>query len=100
MSRRAAEVGPPESEYLTVPEIAKILRRNRKTVYGWIESGAIEEADGLFVVHGRYLIQWPTFRTRQFKPRFKLRGQLPEHSEESQNGMARNGQTLPPENRL
>jgi hypothetical protein len=31
MSRQAAaEVGPPESEYLTVPEIAKILRRNRK----------------------------------------------------------------------
>jgi hypothetical protein len=41
MSRQAAEVGPPESEYLTVPEIAKILRRNRKTVYGWIESGEI-----------------------------------------------------------
>src|SRR5260370_33402001 len=31
MSRQAAEVGPAESEYLTVPEIAKILRRNRKT---------------------------------------------------------------------
>jgi hypothetical protein len=38
MSRQAAEVGPLDSEYLTVPEIAKILRRNRKTVYGWIES--------------------------------------------------------------
>jgi hypothetical protein len=50
MSRQAAEVGPPESEYLTVPEIAKILRRDRKTVYGWIESGGIGEADGLFVV--------------------------------------------------
>jgi hypothetical protein len=32
MSRQAAEVGLPESEYLTVPEIAKILLRNRKTV--------------------------------------------------------------------
>jgi predicted DNA-binding transcriptional regulator AlpA len=52
MSRQAAEVGPPESEYLTVPEIAKILRRNRKTVYGWIESGGIGEVDGLFVVQG------------------------------------------------
>jgi hypothetical protein len=39
MSRQAAEVGPPESEYLTVPETAKILRRNRKTVYGWIVAG-------------------------------------------------------------
>ena len=100
MSRQAAEVGPPESEYLTVPEIAKILRRNRKTVYGWIESGGIGEVDGLFVVQGRYLIHWPTFRTRQFKPRAKLRGTLPEYSEESQNGMAGNGQTRPPENRL
>ena len=100
MSRQAAEVGLPESEYLTVPEIAKILRRNRKTVYGWIESGGIGEVDGLFVVQGRYLIHWPTFRTRPFKPRVKLRGQLLEHSEESQNGMAGNGQTRPPENRL
>ena len=54
MSRQAAGVGPPESEYLTVPEIAKILRRNRKTVYGWIVSGGIGEVDGLFVVRGRY----------------------------------------------
>jgi hypothetical protein len=100
MSRPAAEVGPPESEYLTVPEIARIIRRNRKTVYGWIVSGGIGEEDGLFVVQGRYLIHWPTFRTRQFKPRVKLRGQLPEYSEESQNGMAGNGQTRPPENRL
>ena len=53
MSRQAAEVGPPESEYLTVPKIAKILRRKRKTVYGWIESGGIGEVDGLFVVQGR-----------------------------------------------
>ena len=92
MSRQAAaEVGPPESEYLTVPEIAKILRRNRKTVYGWIVSGGIGEVDGLFVVHGRYLIHWPTFRTRQFKPRTKLRGTLPTYSEESQHGMAGKG---------
>src|ERR1700734_3915544 len=68
MSRQAAEVGPPESEYMTVPEIAKILRRNRKTVYDWIESGGIGKVDGLFVVQGRYLIHWPTFRTRQFNP--------------------------------
>jgi hypothetical protein len=91
MSRQAAEVGPPESEYLTVPEIAKILRRNRKTVYGWIVSGGIGEVDGLFVVQGRYLIHWPTFRSRQFKPRTKLRGTLPTYSEESQNGMAGKG---------
>ena len=91
MSRQAAEVGLPESEYLTVPEIAKILRRNRKTVYGWIESGGIGEVDGLFVVQGRYLIHWPTFRSRQFKPRTKLRGTLPTYSEESQDGMAGKG---------
>ena len=100
MSRQAAEVGPPESECLTVPEIAKILRRNRKTVYGWIESGGIGEVDGLFVVHGRYLIHWPTFRERQFKRREKLRGQVPDFSEENENGVARNGQTRPSENRL
>jgi hypothetical protein len=93
MSRQAAEVGLPENEYLTVPEVAKILRRNRKTVYGWIESGGIGEADRLFVVQGRYLIHWPTFRTSQFKPGMKVRGQLPEYSEESQNGMTGNGQT-------
>src|SRR5260370_42031971 len=97
MSRQAEEVGPPESEYLTVPEIAKILRRNGKTVYGWIESGGIGEVDGLFVVQGRYLIHWPTFRTRQFKPRVKLRGQLPEFSGESQNGMSGTGKKRPPE---
>jgi hypothetical protein len=91
MSRQAAEVGPPESEYLTVPEIAKILRRNRKTVYGWIVAGGIGEVDGLFVVQGRYLIHWPTFRTRQFKPRTKLRGTRPIYSEESQHGMAGKG---------
>jgi hypothetical protein len=91
MSRQTAEVGLAESEYLTVPEIAKILRRNRKTVYGWIVSGGIGEVDGLFVVQGRYLIHWPTFRSRQFKPRTKLRGQLPTYSEESQNGMAGKG---------
>jgi hypothetical protein len=93
MSRQPAEVGPPESEYLTVPQIAKILRRNRKTVYGRIVSGVIGEVDGLFVVQGRYLIHRPTFRTRQFKPRMKLRGQVPDFSEETENGVARNGQT-------
>ena len=100
MSGQAAEVGLLESEYLTVPEIAKILRRNRKTVYGWIESGGIGEVDGLFVVQGRYLIHWPTFRAKQFKPREKLRGQVPDFSEVAENGVARNGQTRPPENRL
>jgi hypothetical protein len=100
MSRQEAEIQSAASEYLTVPELAKMVRRNRKTVYGWIVTGGIGEVDGLFVVRGRYLIHWPTFRTRQFKPRLKLRGQLPEYSEESQNGVARNGQTRPPENRL
>jgi hypothetical protein len=55
MSRQEGESGSASSEYLTVPELAKIVRRNRKTVYGWIAMGEIEEADGLFVVHGRYL---------------------------------------------
>jgi hypothetical protein len=100
MSRQKVESASAASEYLTVPELAKMVRRNRKTGYGWIVSGGIGEVDGLFVVQGRYLIHWPTFRSRQFKPRVKLRGQLPEYSEESQNGMAGNGQTRPPENRL
>ena len=80
MSRQEAETGSAASEYLTVPELAKMVRRNRKTVYGWIATGEIDEADGLFVVQGRFLIHWPTFRAKQFKPREKLRGQLPEYS--------------------
>lgn len=100
MSREDAESGSASNEYLTVPELAKMVRRNRKTVYGWIATGEIGEADGLFVVQGRYLIHWPTFRTRRFKPRAKLRGQLPVYSEEGENGVARNGQTRAPENRL
>jgi hypothetical protein len=87
-------------EYLTVPELARILKRNRKTVYGWIETDEIGGEDGLFIVQGRYLIHWPTFRARQFKPRERLRGQLPRCSEESENGVAGNGQTRSPENRL
>jgi hypothetical protein len=100
MSRQEVETGSTASEYLTVPELAKMVRRNRKTVYGWIASGEIGEADGLFVVQGRLLIHWSTFRARQFKPRQRLRGQLPEFSEETENGVARNGQTRPSENRL
>jgi helix-turn-helix protein len=52
MSRQEAETGSAASEYLTVPELAKMVRRNRKTVYGWIATGEIGEADGLFVVKG------------------------------------------------
>jgi hypothetical protein len=93
MSRQEAEGSSAESEYLTVPELAKMVRRNRKTVYGWIATGEIGEADGLFVVQGRFLIHWPTFRAKQFRPREKLRGQVPDFSEETENGVARNGQT-------
>jgi hypothetical protein len=93
MSRPEAETGSAASEYLTVPELAKMVRRNRKTVYGWISTGEIGEADGLFVVHGRFLIHWPTFRAKQFKPRQQLRGQVPDLSEEAEDGVARNGQT-------
>jgi len=52
MSRQEAETGPAASEYLTVPELAKMVRRNRKTVYGWIATGEIGEADGLFGCKG------------------------------------------------
>ena len=34
--------------------ISEVVRRNRKTVYGWIATGEIGEADGLFVVQGRF----------------------------------------------
>ena len=54
MSRQEAETDSPASEYLTVPELAKMVRRNRKTVYGWIGTGEIREADGLFIVQGRF----------------------------------------------
>jgi hypothetical protein len=43
MSRQEGETGPALSEYLTVPELAKMVRRNRKTVYGWISTGEIGE---------------------------------------------------------
>jgi hypothetical protein len=68
MSREDAESGSAPNEYLKVPELAKMVRRNRKTVYGWIATGEIGEADGLFVVQGCFLIHWPTFRAKQFKP--------------------------------
>jgi len=51
MSRQEAETGPAASEDLTVLELAKMVRRNRKAVYGWIAAG-VEEVDGLFVVQG------------------------------------------------
>jgi helix-turn-helix protein len=41
MSRQETEAGTAASEYLTVPELAKMVRRNRKTVYGWIATGEI-----------------------------------------------------------
>jgi hypothetical protein len=93
MSRQEGETRSASSEYLTIPELAKMVRRNRKTVYGWIATGEIGEADGLFVVQGRFLIHWPTFREKQFKSPEKLRGQVPDFSEETENGVARNGQT-------
>jgi hypothetical protein len=83
MSRQESDSGSVSSEYLTVPELAKMVRRNRKTVYGWIATGEIGEADGLFVVQRRFLIHWPTFSAKQFKPREKLRGQVPDLSEEA-----------------
>ena len=56
MSRQEGdgETGSASTEYLTVPELAKIVRRNRKTVYGWIATGEIDEADGLFTVQGLF----------------------------------------------
>src|SRR6266851_2746620 len=92
MSRQEAETGSAASEYLTVPELAKMVRRNRKTVYGWIATGEIDEADGLFIVQGRFLIHWPPFRAKQFKPREKLHGQVPDFSQENDDGVARNRQ--------
>jgi hypothetical protein len=56
---------------------AALVRRNRKTVYGWIATGKIGEADGLFVVQGSFLTHWPTFRAKQFKPREKLPARFP-----------------------
>ena len=53
MSRQEGETESASSEYLTVPELAKMVRRNRKTVDGWIATGEIGEADGLFVVYRR-----------------------------------------------
>ena len=73
MSRQEAETGSPASEYLTVPELAKMVRRNRKTVYGWIATGEIGEADGLFVVQGRFLIHWRVGASLGRKPAPLLR---------------------------
>jgi hypothetical protein len=45
------DIRPPgKSEYLTVPEIAKIRRRSRRTVYGWIVSAGIGDVDGPMAV--------------------------------------------------
>src|SRR6266481_5050527 len=100
MSRQEGETESASSEYLTVPELAKMVRRNRKTVYGWIATGEIGEADGLFVVQGRFLIHWSTFRARQFKPRERLRGQLPDYDEEVTNGLVGKGPTRPAASRV
>jgi hypothetical protein len=83
-----------------VPELAKMVRRNRKTVYGWIATGEIGETAGLFVVQGRFLIHRPTFRAKQFKPRENSGVRFQIFSEETENGVTRNGQKRPPENRL
>jgi hypothetical protein len=72
MSRQEAQTGSATSEYSTVPELAKTVRRNRKTVYGWIATGEIGEAAGPFVVQGRFLFHWSTFWAKQFKPREEL----------------------------
>ncbi len=65
-----------ESEYVTVPQLAKKLHLSPKTVYNWIRFGDIGEEDGIFDVHGRMLIHWPTFHKRQFKPLRRPKGAL------------------------
>jgi hypothetical protein len=54
------------------------------TCHNGIHRNSIGEADGLFVAQGRFLIHWPTLRARQFKPREKLRGQVPDFLEEAE----------------
>jgi hypothetical protein len=71
------------SEYLTVPELAQMVRRNRRTLHRWIATGEIGETDGLFVVQERFLIHGPTFREKQFKSPEKLRCQISDFSEAS-----------------
>jgi hypothetical protein len=65
-----------ESEYVTVPQLAKKLHLSPKTIYNWIRFGDIGQEDGVFEVHGRMLIHWPTFRKRQFKPLRRPNGAL------------------------
>lgn len=57
-----------DSEYLTVPQLAKKLHLSPKTIYNWVRFGDIGEEDGIFEVHGRTLVHWETFKKRQFKP--------------------------------
>ena len=57
-----------DSEYLTIPQLAKKLHLSPKTIYNWIRFGEIGEEDGIFEVHGRMLVHWETFKKRQFKP--------------------------------
>jgi hypothetical protein len=47
MSRQAAEVGPPESEYLTVPEMAKILRSRRRRNHLTLEQSLLRSLGAL-----------------------------------------------------
>ena len=62
---------PQPVEVLVDTARRKRLRRIERPV-----SGDIGEADGIFDVHGRMLIHWPTFRKRQFKPLRRPNGAL------------------------
>jgi hypothetical protein len=58
------------------PHLGKKLHLSPKTICNWIRFGDIGEEDGIFDVHGRILIHWPTSRRRQFKPLRRPNGAL------------------------
>jgi hypothetical protein len=55
----------PESECgtprISLAEAARRIRRERKTLYGWIEKGCLRAEHGLKKINGRYLVEWPKF---------------------------------------
>jgi predicted DNA-binding transcriptional regulator AlpA len=59
----------PERRYLSLAEVADRIGRKRKTLYKWVKAGVIGFPEGLHLVRGRYLVDWPVFEARVVKPR-------------------------------
>jgi len=50
-------------EYLTVPQFAKRVHRDRQTVYGWIRTRKMPEGSVL-MVHGHLEVDWTVWQSQ------------------------------------